>query len=171
MRRKTYIVIIIIITMKAPDIKKQIKKLETQKKKAEEKIQSLKLDLENESNKSEWIKIPNTNYEVTKDVLYKNKTYSEIIKLKKQDEELLDLEIIGKICKHPDLLKELKMNSLSTNDDFFFKQPFPQNEERGRVARFYSDSDYADLNCDGGSSYSYSYLGVRFVRRTKGEKK
>ncbi len=157
--------------MKTQDIKKQIKKLESEKEKAEKKIVSLKSELENESNKSEWIRIPNTNYEITKDVLHKGKSYNEIIQLKKPEEELLDLEIIGKICKYPELLKELKMDSSSTKDDFFFKQPFPQNEKRGRVAWFYAVSVCAGLYCGGGSSYSDSDLGVRFVRRTKGGKK
>ena len=146
--------------MKTQDIQKQIKKLEDKKEEIDKKI-----------NSSKWIKIPETNYEVTKDVLYKGKSYNEIIKLKKPEEELLTLKIIGIICEYPDLIKELKMDSSSTNDDFFFKQPFPQNEKRDRVAGFYADSDYADLYCVGGSAYSGSYLGVRFVRRTKGKKK
>ena len=149
------------------NIKEQIKKLEGKKEKAEEKIVSLKLELENESNKSEWIKIPGTNYEITKDVLYKGKTYNEIIKLKKPEEELLTLKHIGIICEHPNLLKELKMDSSSSNDDFFFKQPFPQNEKKGYVARFYANSNYANLDCGRYSGDSYSYLGVRFVRKLK----
>ena len=156
--------------METKELQKQIKKLENEKKTTEQKINSLKTQLENESDKSEWIKIPKTNYEITKNVIYKGKSYNEIIKLKKPEEELLDLEIIGKICKFPELIKELKMDSSSSKDDFFFKQPFPQNEERGRVARFYAYSDFASLGCCEDSSYSYSYLGVRFVRRTKGKR-
>ena len=156
--------------MKTQDIQKQIKKLESEKEKAEEKIVSLNLELENESNKSEWIKIPNTNYEITKNVLHKGKSYDKIIKLKKPEEELLTLKIIGIICEHPNLLKELKMDSSSTNDDFFFKQPFPQNEKKGYVARFYANSGYAGLNCDVYSVDSDSYLGVRFVRKLKVKK-
>ena len=146
----------------------ELKKLEKQKEDTQNKIDSLKEELDNESNKSDWIKIPGTNYEVTKDVIHKRKSYNEIIKLKRENEELLTLKIIGTICEHPDLIKKLKMDSSSTKDDFFFKQPFPQNEERGRVARFYAYSGYANLNCNENSSYSNSNLGVRFVRRTKG---
>ena len=171
MIRKTYILIIIILIMTKQNIKNKIEKLEKQKEDAQEKIDSLKIELENESNKSEWIKIPGTNYEVTKNVLHKGKSYDEIIKLKKPEEELLTLKIIGIICEHPNLIKELKMDSSSTNDDFFFKQPFPQNEKRGRVARFYAVSDYAYLDCYEDSTGSYSDLGVRFVRRTKGGRK
>ncbi len=171
MIRKTYILIIIILIMTKQNIKNKIEKLEKQKEDAKEKIDALKIEIKNESNKSEWIKIPGTNYEVTKNVLHKGKSYNEIIKLKKPEEELLTLKIIGIICEHPNLIKELKMDSSSTNDDFFFKQPFPQNKKRDRVARFYSDSDYACLYCVGYSSGSDSNLGVRFVRRTKGGKK
>ena len=149
----------------------ELKQLEKQKEDTQKKIDSLKKELANESNKSDWIKIPDTNYEVTKDVIHKGKSYNEIMKLKKDNEELLTLKIIGIICEHPNLIEELKMDSSSTKDDFFFKQPFPQNEERGRVAGFYAGSGYAYLGCDGGSSDSDSGLGVRFVRRTKGEKK
>ena len=145
----------------------KIKKLESQKEEIDKKINSLKVKLENESDKTEWISIPGTNYEVTKEVLHKGKSYNEIIKLKKPEEELLTLKIIGIICEHPDLIKKLKMDSSSTNDDFFFKQPFPQNEKRDYVAWFYADSDCANLDCDGDASYSDSNLGVRFLRKKK----
>ncbi len=151
--------------MKTKEIEKKIKKFESQKEEIEKKISSLKTELDNESNKSEWISIPETDYEVTKDVLHKGKSYNEIMKLKKPEEELLTLKLIGIICEHPDLIKQLKMDSSSTNDDFFFKQPFPQNEERGYVARFCAGSDYAYLVCYGDSDYSVSTLGVRFVRK------
>jgi len=151
--------------MKNKKIQTKIKKLESKKEEINEKINSLKIELENESNKTKWIPIPETDYEVTKDVLHKGKSYDEIIKLKKQEEELLTLKMIGIICEHPDLLKELKMDSSSTKDDFFFKQPFPNNEEIGRAARFVANSNFAFLYCGGYSDYSYSGLGVRFVRK------
>ena len=157
--------------MKTKDIQKQITKLENKKEDIDKKINSFKIELENELNKSEWISIPNTDYEVTKDVLHKGKSYDEIIKLKKPEEELLTLKFIGIICEHPDLLKVLKMDSSSTNDDFFFKQPFPQNEKNGCVAGFCADSGCADLVCDWYSSGTYSYLGVRFVRKKNSGKK
>ena len=157
--------------MKTKDIQKQITKLENKKEDIDKKINSFKIELENELNKSEWISIPNTDYEVTKDVLHKGKSYDEIIKLKKTEEELLTLKLIGIICEHPDLLKVLKMDSSSTNDDFFFKQPFPQNEKNGYVARFYADSVFAYLYWVGVSSVAGSYLGVRFVRKKNSGKK
>ena len=151
--------------MKKQDIKSKIKKLESEKEEIDQKINSLTLDLNNDSENSEWMGIPGTDYEVTKNVLYKGKSYDEIIKLKKPEEDLLTLKQIGIICENPDLIKELKMDSSSTNDDFFFKQPFPQNEENGRVARFWANWDCADFDWVGGSSDSDSDLGVRFVRK------
>ncbi len=151
--------------MKTQDIQRKIKKLESQKEEIDKKINSFKIELDNESGNSEWISIPETDYEVTKEVLHKGKSYDEIMKLKKPKEELLTLRLIGIICEHPNLIKELKMDSSSTKDDFFFKQPFPQNEKIGRVARFCANSDYADLYCDRNSDDSDSTLGVRFIRK------
>jgi len=156
--------------MKAQDIQKQIKKLESKKEEIDKKINSFKIKLENESDKPEWIKIPKTNYEVTKNVLYKGKSYDEIIKLKKPEEELLTLKIIGIICEHPDLIKQLKMDGSSSKDDFFIKQPFDLNRKNDYVAGFYAYSDYAYLYCCWGSSVSDSVLGVRFVRKLKDKK-
>ncbi len=157
--------------MKKQDIQKQIEKLECKKEEIDKKINSFKVKLGNELEKSDWIKIPETDFEVTKEVLHKGKSYDEIVKLKKPEEELLTLKTIGIICEHPDLIKELKMDSSSTEDDFFFKQPFPQNEKNGYVARFFADSDYAYLYCYWYSDYSNSDLGVRFVRPLVGKNK
>ena len=151
--------------MKKEVIQNKIEKLRNKKEEIEEKINSLKQDLEKEDETIEWIKIPNTNYEVTKQVLHKGKSYDEIMELKNSGEELLTLKLIGMICEHPDLVKELKMDSSSTKDDFFFKQPFPQNEKKGYVPWFYADSGCAGLYCFGGSGCSGSSLGVRFVRK------
>ena len=157
--------------MKTKGIQKQIEKLESKKEEIDKKINSFKIELENESNKSEWIKIPGTDHEVTKNVLHKGKSYDEIMKLKKPEEELLTLKMIGIICENPNLLKELKMDSSSTNDDFFFKQPFPQNEKNGYVARFVAGSGFAGLGWGRYSSGSDSGLGVHFVRKKIFKKK
>ena len=147
-------------------------KIEKKEKELKELKEKLKTEQDNKSNsnKSEWVSIPKTNYEVTKEVLHKGKSYKEIMKLKKQGEELLTLKLIGIICEHPNLIKELKMDSSSTNDDFFFEQPFPQDKERGYVAGFYAGSGYAYLGCGGGSDDWGSALGVRFVRKIKSKK-
>jgi hypothetical protein len=118
-----------------------------------------------------WVRIPETEYEVTLEVLHKNKTYKECQDLTPEGCEIIDLEMIGKIVKNLELKKKLKMDGSSTNDDFYFQQPFPE-KNINRVARFYADSDGCDLDCDWGADYSGSNRGVRFVRKiSKGSKK
>jgi hypothetical protein len=151
------------------NIQAKIKDLEDKKEKLDKEISSLKIELNNESKNSEWIAIPETDLEVTKEVLHKGKSYNEIMQLKKPDEELLTLRHIGIICEYPELLKTLKMDASSTNDDFFFKQPFPKNKANNYVARFYSSSYWSGLGFRDGADYSYRTLGVRFVRK-KGKK-
>ena len=146
------------------NIQTKIRELENRKGKIEKEITSLKFEL-SKSNNSDWISIPETEYEVTKEVLHKGKIYNEIMQLKKPDEELLTLKQIGIICEYPELLKTLKMDSSSTDNDFIFKQPFPQNEKNGYIAWFYADSGRAVLVFDGDASSSGSTLGVRFVRK------
>jgi hypothetical protein len=150
------------------------KEIQKEIKETEEKLRNLKQQLAETENPTEWIQVPGTDYEVTKEVLHKGKSYDKLKAEFGEDylnENLLTLKQIGEICEHPKLLKELKMDSSSTKDDFFFKQPFPQNLERGYVARFYADSDGAYLYCWASSDYSDSSLGVRFARKIlKGNK-
>jgi hypothetical protein len=148
----------------------KIEKLQEKIKKKKEELNLLEEEFKEEQSKIEpqvieWVAVPGTEYEVTKNVLYKGKTYEEIMLLKKPEEELLTLKLIGAICENPELVKELKMDSSSTKDDFFFKQPFPQNEKLGRVAWFYANSGCAYLYCDEGADGSNSSLGVRFAKK------
>jgi len=151
------------------NIQAKIKDLENKKEKLDKEITSLKIELNNESKNSEWIAIPETDLEVTKEVLYKGKSFNEIMQLKKPDEELLTLRHIGIICEYPELLKTLKMDASSTSDDFFFKQPFPKNKANNYVARFYSYSGGSNLGFWNDAVYWSRILGVRFVRK-KGKK-
>jgi len=154
----------------------KIDKLQEQFDKKKKELEKIEEQLKEEKTKQtteerEWVRIPGTDYEVTKNVIYKGKSYNEIMQLKKSEEELLTLKQIGEICENPELVKELKMDSSSTNDDFLFKQPFPQNEKRGYVARFFAYSDYANLSCWNDSGDSYSSLGVRFAKKILKRKK
>jgi hypothetical protein len=147
-------------------IEKLQEKIKTKKEELDALEKELKTEqLKSETEVSEWVKIPGTEYEVTKNVLYKGKTYNEIMLLKKPEEELLTLKLIGAICENPELVKELKMDSSSTKDDFFIQQPFDLNRKNGYVARFYADSGYASLYCGEVADYSYSSLGVRFAKK------
>jgi hypothetical protein len=51
------------------------------------------------------------------------------------------------------------------DSDFFINQPFDLSRKNGYIAGFGAGSDCANLDCVWDSSYSYSDLGVRFVRK------
>ncbi len=116
-----------------------------------------------EVDNSKWLKIPELGIEVEIDVHDKNKSWDEL-SLKDRESELLTVEQTIWLANSK-YAKKLKMDGSSSSDDFFIKQPFNLIDEKNRVARFYADSYYADLDCDGSSSNSDSNLGVRFVRK------
>lgn len=61
----------------------------------------------------------------------------------------------------------LKMDLSSSQDDFFFEQPFECNRNKGYIAWFCAYSGGAGLVCGGGPRNSGSALGVRFCRDVK----
>lgn len=111
-----------------------------------------------------WLDIPELGISVEIEVHDKDKSWDEL-GLKDREDELLTYDQCVKIANIPKYAKILKMDGSSTKDDFFIKQPFNLNRKNGCIARFYAGSDYAYLNYYRGSSYSYSDLGVRFVRK------
>jgi len=115
-----------------------------------------------------WLYIPELKISVEVEVHNKDKSYDDLGLSKREDELLTSEEVIW--LANSKYAKQLKMDGSSSKDDFFFKQPFDLSRKNGYVARFVSGSVFADLYCDGGSSFSDSYLGVRFVRRSKGGK-
>ncbi len=116
-----------------------------------------------------WLDIPELKISVEIEVHDKDKSWDDINLSEREDELLTYKEVIW--LANSKYAKELKMDGSSTEDDFFFKQPFDLSRKNGYVARFYADSDYAYLDCYRDSSISYSNLGVRFVRRTKVDRK
>jgi len=115
-----------------------------------------------------WLKIPELKIEVELNVHDKNKSWKQL-GLSEREDELLTAEQCLWLVKSK-YAKILKMDGSSTNDDFFIKQPFPQNEKKGYVARFYSSGDYSYLDCGADSGVSCSSLGVRFVRKFRNKK-
>lgn len=117
-------------------------------------------------NSKRWLDVSDVlgkGYEVEIEVHDKNKSWDDL-DLKYGDERLLNIEQVIKLAnsKHA---KILKMDGISSKDDFFIDQPFEFNKKKGKVARFYAVSDGLDLIAGGNSVGSYSYLGVRFVRK------
>ena len=115
-----------------------------------------------------WLEIPELKIFVEIKVHDKNRSWDDLELSEREDELLTSEEVIW--LANSKYAKQLKMDGSSSKDDFFFKQPFDLSRKNGYVARFDADSGYADLVCGRDSSNSYSYLGVRFVRRTKGKK-
>ena len=119
-------------------------------------------------NSTGWLDIPELKISVEIEVHDKDKSWDDLGLSEREDELLTSEEVIW--LANSKYAKELKMDGSSSKDDFFFKQPFDLSRKNGYVARFYSNSDFANLDCYEYSAYSSSNLGVRFVRRTKGKK-
>jgi len=116
-----------------------------------------------------WLDIPELKISVEIEVHDKNKSWDKL-NLSDREKELLTAEQCIWLANSK-YAKTLKMDGSSSEDDFFIQQPFNLNRKNNYVAGFYAGSDYAYLVCDGGSSYAYSVLGVRFVRKKISEKK
>ena len=132
----------------------------------EKKLVQLKEQFKKESEKKEWIKIPELKIEIQTKIHHKNKNYTECEKDLEKGESIPTYEQIQWLrnSKYKD--------QLNLDDSYEFVQnPDNISKENGYVAGFFADSDCAYLDCGRSSSYSYSDLGVRFVRRTKGKKK
>jgi len=133
---------------------------------AEKKLNQLKEQLKKEQDKSEWIKIPELNIEIQTKIHHKDKTYAECEKDLSKGESIPTYEQIQWLrnSKYKD--------QLNLEDTYEFVQnPDNISRKNGYVARFFAGSYFAGLVCGLYSSFSYSFLWVRFVRRTKDGKK
>ena len=132
---------------------------------AEKKLTQLKEDLKKENDKSDWIKIPELKIEVQSKIHHKDKTYAECEKDLSKEESIPTYEQIQ-------WLRNSKYrDQLNLKDSWEFVQnPDKISKENGYVAGFFALSGFAYLDCDVGSSYSISVLGVRFVRGLKMKK-
>ena len=137
-----------------------INKIQKQVEKKEKELKDLKERLKKESDKTEWLYIPELNIEVQTKIHHKNKTYAECEKDLGKGESIPTYEEIQWLrnskCRD-------QLNLLDTWE--FVQNPDNISKENGYVARFCADSDYANLGCDWDSGYSVSALGVRFVRK------
>jgi hypothetical protein len=131
--------------------------------KAEALITKLKAELEAEKNKltTKIVKFSMGTYEVETKIHHFNKTYAECEK---------DCPKGWEIITYP-ILQELR-NTQPKEFNLLETWEFVQNldkirKEKGEVAWFYADSDWAVLGCYGDPSGSYASLGVRFVREVK----
>ncbi len=141
----------------------------TTKQKIEEKKEELKKleqQLIKENDKSEWLSIPELKIKIQTKIHHKDKTYAECEKDLSKGESIPTYEQIQ-------WLRNSKYKGQLNLDDTweFVQNPDNISKKKGYVARFCAGSDYADLGCYRYSSYSDSDLGVRFVRKVKGDKK
>lgn len=116
-----------------------------------------------------WLDIPELGISVEIEVHDKDKSWDKL-ELSKREKELLTSEQCIWLANSK-YAKQLKMDGSSSKDDFFIKQPFDLNRKNGYVARFYVDSDYANLGCGWYSGDSGSSLGVRFAKKIKKKSK
>ena len=137
---------------------------------AENKLTQLKEQLKKESDKSEWIKIPELKIEVQSKIHHKGKSYDEL-------KEEFGEEYLEKHLPNYNQLQTLRNLEHQGKYDLglkktweFVKQEDLISKKNGYVARFYANSVYAYLDCVRGSYDSNSYLGVRFVRKLKVKK-
>ena len=129
---------------------------------AEKKLTKLKDELKKESEKNDWIKIPELKIEIQTKIHHKNKTYVEC------ENDLSKGESIPTYEQIQWLRNSKYKDQLNLDDSYEFVQnPDNIGKENGYVARFFAGSDFAYLYCVRNSSVSGSDLGVRFVRRTK----
>ena len=140
-----------------------VKTTEQKIEETENNLKKLREQLKKEETKSEksvWLYIPELKIEIQTKIHHKNKTYAECEKDLSKGESIPTYEQIQ-------WLRNSKYkNKLNLDDTWEFVQnPDNISKENGYVAGFGAGSDCAYLDCDGGSSYSYSDLGVRFLRK------
>ena len=132
---------------------------------AENKLTQLKEQLKKEQDKSDWVKIPELKIEVQNKIHHKNKTYAGC------EKDLSNGESIPTYEQIQWLRNSKYKDQLNLDDSYEFVQnPDNISKKNGYVARFCAGSDCAGLYCYMVSSYSGSYLGVRFVRSLKVKK-
>ena len=145
------------------------KKLKEQIKKKEEELKELKAKLREESEKGIWLEIPKKGIKITTKLQFAGKTYPEVLK-KVDEREIADYS----------LLQELRNEGFKSNWEkygflkdtwAFVPNPDEVSKANGYVARFIVYSDYAYLDCNRGSDYSDSTLGVFLVKKISKERK
>jgi hypothetical protein len=150
--------------MKTEVIQKQISSLEDKKSEIDKKISSLKIELSKESDKTEWIYIPELKIEIQTKIHHKGKSYDELVKefgkeyLEKNLPTYAQLQFLRNSNKYKETL-----GLIDTWE--FVKQEDEISKKNNYIARFVAYSGYADLYCFRYSINSNSTLGVRFVRK------
>ncbi len=139
----------------------QVNKIQEKIEKKEKEIKELKEKLKEESDKTEWVYIPELKIEVQTKIHHLNKTLAVAMKDLKKGESVINYEQVQWLrnSKYRD-----QLNLLDTWE-FVYPNPDKISADKDYVAWFIAVSGYASLNCVWGSGNSGSNLGVRFVRK------
>lgn len=156
------------------DTQKIQNKISQKRQEIEVLEKELKEQLSKQSTTSEWLDVSDIipNCEVELNVHDKNESYDDL-GLKDKEDQLLTVEQCIALANSKYAV-QLKMDGSSEKDDFFIKQPFNRNREKGYVADFWCDGVKSYFNSVRYSSYAYDFRGVRFIRKkisTKRKKK
>lgn len=138
--------------MNIQEIDNKILELQEKKKKLLEKQ-------EREAQKSKWIKIPNSNYEILCEVTHKNKTLEQIRKDLNKGEEVATYEQV-QLCRNLDIHPVFKEFWV-----FVYPNPDSISTNNNYVAGFGAYSGGAFLDCGRFPSISDTSLGVFIVRK------
>ncbi len=141
------------------------KTTEQQIKEAEEKLKELKQKKFKEENKKDFIYIKELGIEVQKEIHHKNKSYNDLVKEfgKEFLEENLPTYSELQALRNLEHKGKYKLGLIDTWE--FVKQEDEISKKNDRIAGFNAGSDCCYLGCYRYSSYSDSYLGVRFIKR------
>jgi len=108
-----------------------------------------------------WISWEEGNaWEICTEVQHKGKTYQKILDSLNEGEEIADYNLVQ-------MLRNEKVHECFEDFWVFVPNPDKISKEKGYVARFYANSDWADLECSGNPSYRNASLGVFLIRRKK----
>ena len=105
-----------------------------------------------------WLKINKT--EEISEQTHNNKTYSEILKLLKEDERIADYPLLQK-------LRNENIDKRFENFWVFVSNPDVKSKSYNYIAWLGAISDGAGLNCYRDASFTDSSLGVFLVRKIK----
>jgi hypothetical protein len=119
---------------------------------------------------SEWLDVSDVlpNCEVELMVHDKGKSW-DTLGLKDKEDQLLTVEQCIALANSKYAV-QLKMDGSSSSDDFFIKQPFNRNREKGYVAGFVSGRGGSYFGSVGDSGDAIDCRGVRFVRKKNSKK-
>lgn len=144
-------------------------KIDNEIETTEKKLKKLKVKKLEESQKKDWLDIPEKGISILTKLQFKGKTYPEILK-EVNESEIADYTLLQEL-RNAGFKSKWKKYSFLKDFSAFVPNPDEISKSNDYVARFYADSGDAVLNCYGDSRGSYSVRGVFLIRKLKNGKK